>query len=500
MATFNLKINGENREIEVDPSTPMLWVLRDHLNLVGTKYGCGIAQCGACTVHLDGNAVRSCQLTVSSVGEQTITTIEGLSEKGDHPVQKAWLEVDVPQCGYCQAGQIMTASALLDKNPNPSDAEIETAMNGNICRCGTYTRIKKAVKMASSAPVYSNNLKKVKMSIIKTKIGRRSFIKNTSLASGGLVLGFSFLNSCKPEQATEMAVKEMPKEWFDINGYLKIGDNGLVTIMSPNPEIGQNVRTSMPMILADELEIDWDQVIVVQAPLNTDLYSWQVAGGSRSISSSWQSLRMAGATARQMLKEAAAKAWQVPVSEITAMAGLLAHEASGQSAGYGEMASAASQLEVPAEVELKERSEFSIIGTSRKNVDGQKIVTGQPLFGIDVQREGMLIATLAHPPAFGMKLKSFDSEEAKKMPGIRDVFSIKLYDDEFNRSAFHHTAFNELVAVVGESTWQVMQAKKALKINWEKASDVTVGVNLFGNEIKIKHPAGSEDTATASRY
>jgi len=149
MAKYNLKINGENREIEVDPSTPMLWVLRDHFNLVGTKFGCGIAQCGACTVHLEGNAVRSCQLTVSSVGDQAITTIEGLSEKGDHPVQQAWLEVDVPQCGYCQAGQIMTASALLDKNPNPSDAEIETAMNGNICRCGTYTRIKKAVKIAA---------------------------------------------------------------------------------------------------------------------------------------------------------------------------------------------------------------------------------------------------------------------------------------------------------------------------------------------------------------
>ncbi len=149
MAKYNLKINGEQREIEVDPSTPMLWVLRDHFNLVGTKYGCGIAQCGACTVHLEGNAVRSCQLTVSSVGDQAITTIEGLSEKGDHPVQQAWLEVDVPQCGYCQAGQIMTASALLEKNPNPSDAEIETAMNGNICRCGTYTRIKKAVQLAA---------------------------------------------------------------------------------------------------------------------------------------------------------------------------------------------------------------------------------------------------------------------------------------------------------------------------------------------------------------
>ncbi|MDC6362913.1 MULTISPECIES: (2Fe-2S)-binding protein [Flavobacteriaceae] len=151
MATFTLNINGKKQEVDVDPSTPILWVLRDHLNMVGTKFGCGIAQCGACTIHLDGTAARSCILPVSSIGDKKITTIEGLSENGDHPVQKAWLEVDVPQCGYCQAGQIMTASALLEKNPNPTDEEIETAMNGNICRCGTYVRIRKAVKMASES-------------------------------------------------------------------------------------------------------------------------------------------------------------------------------------------------------------------------------------------------------------------------------------------------------------------------------------------------------------
>lgn len=150
MANYTLKINEKSQEVDVDPSTPMLWVLRDHLKLVGTKYGCGIAQCGACTVHLDGDAVRSCQLPVSAVGDKNITTIEGLSEYGTHPVQQAWLEVDVPQCGYCQAGQIMTASALLKRNPSPSDSEIETAMNGNLCRCGTYVRIKKAVKMAAA--------------------------------------------------------------------------------------------------------------------------------------------------------------------------------------------------------------------------------------------------------------------------------------------------------------------------------------------------------------
>lgn len=149
MAIFNLNINGTSKQVDVDPNTPMLWVLRDHLDLVGTMFGCGIAQCGACTIHMDGNAMRSCQLPVSAAAESKITTIEGLSEKGDHPVQQAWLEHDVPQCGYCQAGQIMSAAALLESNPNPSDNDIDNAMNGNICRCGTYTRIKAAIKTAA---------------------------------------------------------------------------------------------------------------------------------------------------------------------------------------------------------------------------------------------------------------------------------------------------------------------------------------------------------------
>lgn len=151
MATFNLKINGKKHQIDVDPSTPMLWVLRDHLKLVGTKYGCGIAQCGACTIHLDGKAIRSCLTPISVVGDAKITTIEGLSKDGDHPVQKAWLEHDVPQCGYCQAGQIMTAAALLESNSNPSDQDIDEAMQGNICRCGTYIRIKQAIKTAANS-------------------------------------------------------------------------------------------------------------------------------------------------------------------------------------------------------------------------------------------------------------------------------------------------------------------------------------------------------------
>lgn len=153
MATFNIKVNGASRQVNVDEDTPMLWVLRDELDLVGTKFGCGIAQCGACTIHLNGTAVRSCQLPVAAVGDGEITTIEGLSEKAEkaeHAVQQAWLEHDVPQCGYCQAGQIMNAASFLASNPNPTDEQIENAMNGNLCRCGTYTRIKAAIKTAAS--------------------------------------------------------------------------------------------------------------------------------------------------------------------------------------------------------------------------------------------------------------------------------------------------------------------------------------------------------------
>lgn len=150
MGTYSIKINGKTQTVDVAEDTPLLWVLRDKIDLVGTKYGCGIGQCGACTVHIDGTATRSCSLPIGQVGEKSVTTIEGLSKDGSHPVQQAWKEVDVPQCGYCQAGQIMTASAFLDKNPNPSSEEIKTAMHGNICRCAAYNRIHKAVEIAAT--------------------------------------------------------------------------------------------------------------------------------------------------------------------------------------------------------------------------------------------------------------------------------------------------------------------------------------------------------------
>src|SRR5690606_30804017 len=247
------------------------------------------------------------------------------------------------------------------------------------------------------------------------------------------------------------------------------GDNGLVTIMSPNPEIGQNVKTAMPMIVAEELDVDWKDVIVEQAPLNTAIFTRQLAGGSQSIREGWESLRMAGATARHMLREAAANTWQVPLSEINSNQGILSHAGSGKSAGYGEMASVTSTVEVPQEVELKESKNFSIIGTDRKNVDGKKIVQGSPLFGLDVQREGMLIAMIVHPPAFGMKYKGMDSGAVKAMPGIRDVYHFVAYPPEMEKQWSDMSGTQEMVAIVGNSTWECMQAKAALQVEWEPA-------------------------------
>ncbi len=317
------------------------------------------------------------------------------------------------------------------------------------------------------------------------------------MAGGGLMIGFNWLTGCTPsiEETAEPGLV-MPDEWFEINSYLKIGNNGVVTVYTPNPEFGQNIKTSMPMIVAEELDVDWKNVLSEMAPYNAELYGMQFTGGSRGIMSRWEGLRMAGASARHMLKEAAAKAWEVPVSEITTKAGVLHHEASGKSAGYGEMASAAAEIPVPEEVELKEIKDFNIIGHSKKNVDGLRIVTGQPMFGVDYHREGTLIAMIEHPPAFGMKFEAIRNlDDIKAMPGIKDVFSIKSYNEGFQKGGFDTNAFPELVAIVGNSTWEVMNAKKALQVDWQSTEAFVETINGFRGKSTRNVPAGLETTA-----
>lgn len=276
---------------------------------------------------------------------------------------------------------------------------------------------------------------------------RRDFLKMSAITGGGLVLGFNWFSS--DANAATVFSSVAPGD-LNFNSYLSIATDGTITIQSPNPELGQNIITSFPMVVAEELEADWKRVKVVQANLDNK-FDRQLTGGSGAVPHSWKLLRNAGATAKFMLIEAASQKWGVSASECFASESFVIHRPSGKKLAFGDLAEVASKVPVPSTVKLKDRKDFKLIGTSLKNVENHKIVTGQPLFGLDFYREGMVYAMIQRPAQFGMKLKSFDGSWAKSMPGIIDVVS-----------------FKNNVAVIGKSTWQVLKARKMLKIEYEK--------------------------------
>mgnify|MGYP000855140606 CR=1 FL=1 len=317
------------------------------------------------------------------------------------------------------------------------------------------------------------------------KINRRNFLKLSGLSGGGLILGFNWSSCNSPKDITP--IKTMPKEWFGINAFLKIGDNGLVTIYSPNPEIGQNIKTSMPMIVAEELDVKWEDVIVEQAGLNTEWYSRQVAGGSQSIRHGWTSLRMAGATAKQMLVNGAAKQWQIDPSECSVADGIISNK-KGESFGFGDVAKVASTMEVPKEedVKLKKTEDYKIIGTDRGNVDIEEIITGKPLFGIDTKREGMMYAAVLRAPAFGQKLISVDDTEALKVKGVQKIIKLQI----LQRQKFKgENVMLDKIAVIANSTWAAMKGKKALVAIWENTSPAE---NTISHKIALNKLADSK--------
>lgn len=282
---------------------------------------------------------------------------------------------------------------------------------------------------------------------------RRNFLKNIALAGGGLMLGFKW-ESAQAEMPLILDAAD-PVSLPAFNSYLSIATDGTVHIFSPNPELGQNIMTSFAQIVAEELDADWTKVKVSQAPLDTVKYDRQLTGGSGAIPHSWMRLRKAGASARWLLLHTAAKQWGVPAEECTADSGFIIHKPSGKKSGYGELANAASGIELPTEVPLKDRKDFKLIGKPIRNVKNKDIATGQPIYGLDVYREGMVYAMVQRPPAFGTKIKSLNSAAAKACPGILDVVQ-----------------FGNNVAVVGKSTWQVMKAKKLLDVTYEQDGEI----------------------------
>lgn len=332
------------------------------------------------------------------------------------------------------------------------------------------------------------------MEKINTNYSRRSFLKSTAITGGGLMISFSWLSAFKLVDSTNEL--NFPEAWNELTGYIKITPDNIIKILNPNPEFGQNVMTSLPMIVAEELDVDWQKVVVEMGPHDNVKLGPQFTGGSNSVRMYWKPLREAGAAARQMLMDAAAQTWGVPVEEITTKGGMLYHEKSGKSGTYGDFASKASGIPIPKEVKLKEVKDFKLVRHSQKNVEGLNIITGKPIFGLDYTYDGMLIAMIHHPPAFGMKLKSFDAAQTLKMPGIKNVFSIKMYEDGFEQGGFDTRTFNDLLVVVGKTTWEVMNARKKLIAQWEPAGDTKDTMGGRGGKREVLVPGELETTST----
>jgi isoquinoline 1-oxidoreductase beta subunit len=279
---------------------------------------------------------------------------------------------------------------------------------------------------------------------------RRSFLKTSALASGGMLISFNLFNACKSDVAPPIDISQL--NYNDFNAFIRISNEGKVTIFSPNPEIGQGVKTSMPMLIAEELDVPWEDVFVVQGKLDTKNYQRQVAGGSQSIRFGWEPLRQTGATAKQMLVNAAAARWGVDASECSAKLGIITN-ANGDKLGYGDVVLEAAALEVPENVTLKEPKDFTIIGRGKSNVDIDEIITGKPLFGLDYKEEGMLYVSVLRPQAFGQTLESFEDIGSRNVVGVTDVIQ-----------------FGNKVAVLATNTWAAMKGKNALKAKWKQDS------------------------------
>lgn len=292
------------------------------------------------------------------------------------------------------------------------------------------------------------------MSVTLPNFTRRTFVRASAAASGALVLGFDWLAGSRAQAAEGIETSGNPiaeaPEGFQPNAYLRIEPDGKIILMAPNPELGQGVKTSLPMIVAEELDADWSQVEVQQAPLNPEGFGPQYAGGSNSVWSNWTGMRRAGATARTMLVAAAAAEWNVPAARLKTADSVITDPASGRSVRYAEIAPKVDPSNLPSEVKLKERDEFRLLGKRIPQTDNARIFTGQPLYGADLEAEGMAIGTIIHPPAFGAKLKSFDTETLNGVSGVKQVFS-----------------FDDCVVIFAETTWEAFEARKRLRIDWE---------------------------------
>ena len=412
---FVLSVNGRPHELRgVAREKPLLWVLRDELGLCGAKFGCGHGGCGACMVEVDGTAVTACNHPVKDFIGKNVTTVEAIAAQDQNPIIRAWLAEQVPQCGYCQPGMIVAASALLEQHPKPSDAEIDAAMSPVLCRCGSYPRARRAIHRAaegdwSDAPFPAETMRS------------------------------------EPPSVTAPAIV--------FNPWVKIARDGTVVVVIGQAEMGQGVTTSLPMLVAEELEVPLDHVAIELGPADhvydNPIIHLQITVGSLSIQTNWERMRRAGAEVRERLIAAAAAQWRVAAAECEAKAGRVVHAPSGRSLGYGEVAESAAKLPAPAQPRLKSFDQFTLLGKPTPRRDIPAHIAGRTVFGVDVRIPGALSATMAMPPVFGAQFASMDASAAKAIPGVREIVTI-----------------SSGVAVVADNFWSAMRAHDVLEVSW----------------------------------
>jgi isoquinoline 1-oxidoreductase beta subunit len=424
---MKLAVNGA--EVEVDDrhaKTPLLWVLRDVLGLHGTKFGCGAGFCAACTVLIDGRNMKSCQTATERVVGKAVTTVEGAAGPVVDAVRNAWYEANVVQCGYCQPGQTLAAMSLLEANPAPDDARIDTWMSGNLCRCGTYPRIRAAIHAAADT------------------LGK----------------GVEPAPLVPPDEIEDRRLT--PEELVDpVHPYIRIRPDGTIVAYSSQVEMGQGIHTGLATIVAEELDADFDSVRVVNAANgrgpNGDVYgnpdlgsAFQLTGASNSMKGLWVRYRLAAAQARARLVAAAAEAWEVPAEQVEVENGVLRH-ASGRQATFAELAAHAEHLPVRDDVQPKDAADYKLIGREgRLRVDAVSKILGATHYTIDQSLPGMLTAIVLHPPRFGATVASLDDQAALAETGVTAVVPI-----------------DEGVAVVAETFSDAQRGLRTLVVEWD---------------------------------
>jgi isoquinoline 1-oxidoreductase beta subunit len=411
-----LTVNGTPRTLTGDPDTPLLWALRDELGLKGTKFGCGVGVCGTCLVLIDDELHHACKVPVRYAAGRRVLTVEGLTVL--HPgLIGAWIAEQVPQCGYCQPGQLIAAAALLARTIVPSDADIDTAMAAVLCRCGTYQRIRRAIhRAARGEPVPPA------------------------------------MGACAAPMAGEPVA---------LNDFIRIAPDNTVTLVINHSEMGQGSLTGLCMLVAEELEIDLAAIRTEFAPADerykNPRWGAKSTGGSSSIRGEWEPLRRVAAEARERLIEAAARRLGVTPEDCRAEQGCVVHEASARCLSYAQLAEDAARLRPPRRIRLKTPDEFRLIGRATPRLEIPDMVVGKTLYGIDVTLPGMLVATVVRCPVFGGHVRRFDPAPARSVPGVRDVLAVESG-----------------VAVVAEDFRAALRGRERLVIEWDDGPNASL--------------------------